>query len=140
MESRPNSRHLLSRNYVNSIISRWCVVFFFLVFHGQGNLAYEFSKTITLVHPFIFSLIVFIAGLFGIRYGVYYMVRKTVVRKKDVTRIIMWFAGIQIVIQLIYVYDVSLVSLILNFVILIINCFAIKLFFQKSLRSANQSG
>lgn len=106
----------------------------FFVFIGQDHSVADLLK-MEGGYSFIFSFITLIIGLLGIRYGVRYVARKAVIEQKDITKIIMWFASIQIVLQLIYISHASLISLVSSLIILIVNCFAIKSFFQKSSQS-----
>lgn len=104
----------------------------FLVFLGQGHSVSDLVK-MEGGYSFVFSLIVLIGGLFGIRYGVRYVARKANIGEKDITKIIVWFTIVQIVLQLMYISGTSFISLVSSLVILIVNCFAIKFFFRRSL-------
>jgi|SRR3989344_3388453 len=107
----------------------------FFVFIGQGHSVADLLK-MDGEYSFIFSFIILIIGLVGIRYGVRYVARKAIIGQKDIIKIIIWFAVIQIVLQLIYISHTSFMSLISSLIILVLNCFAIKFFFQKSLQSS----
>ncbi len=107
----------------------------FFVFIGQGHSVADLLK-MDGEYSFIFSFIILIIGLVGIRYGVRYVARKAIIEQKDVIKIIMWFAIVQVILQLIHISQASLLSLISSLIILIVNCFAIKFFFQKSLQSS----
>ncbi|MFA6552520.1 MAG: hypothetical protein WCT19_03420 [Candidatus Paceibacterota bacterium] len=103
----------------------------FFVFIGGGHSVADLVK-IDGSYSFIFSLVVLIAGLVGIRYGVRYISRKAIIEQKDIAKIIVWFVIIEVVLQLIYISHTTLLSVISNLLILAVDCFAIRFFFRKS--------
>ena len=83
---------------------------------------------------YIFYAVIFAVGLIGIRYGVHHVTQKAIVEKNDITKIILWFTGIQIVLRLVYLSEADLPSLVSGVCILAVNAFAINFFFKKFLQ------
>lgn len=80
---------------------------------------------------YLYTLVILVMGLLGIRYGVRHVARKSLLTKRDISKIIVWFFVVDLLLLIFSLARGTAITY-YPFVSLVINCLAIYMF-SKSL-------
>lgn len=90
------------------------------------------------IFSYFYVLIILIIGLLGIRYGIRYVARKSLLTKNDVSKIIIWFIIVDLILLLLSTFRGIAITY-FPFVSLVINCLAIFFFSKNLINNKNTS-